>query len=150
GLLATLLGAFVAERLKRRLPSADFLVSAAGAFMGVPLLLAFLFVPFPAAWGVLVFAGFFLFLNTGPVNTILANVTAPAIRATAFALNIFLLHALGDVISPPIIGAVTDAYDWTTAFLMVSGVVLLAGLLWLWGAAYLGRDTEIALKRVEG
>jgi hypothetical protein len=148
GLAATLLGAYVAERLKPRLPSADFLVSATGAFLGMPLVLAFLYVPFPAAWGVLFFAIFCLFLNTGPVNTILANVTAPSIRAMAFALNIFLLHALGDVISPPIIGTVTDRYDWTTAFLMITGVILLAGALWLWGAVYLKRDTEIAVRRV--
>jgi MFS transporter, Spinster family, sphingosine-1-phosphate transporter len=148
GLLGTLLGAYVAERLKPRVPSADFLVSAAGAFAGMPLVLAFLYVPFPAAWGVLFFAIFCLFLNTGPVNTILANVTAPPIRATAFALNIFLLHALGDVISPPIIGTVTDRYDWTTAFLMITGVIVLAGVLWAWGAMYLKRDTEMALRRL--
>jgi MFS family permease len=142
GLTATLAGSFLAGRLRPRLPSSDFLVSAIGALSGFPLLIAFLFVPFPFAWAILFFAVFCLFLNTGPVNTIVANVTPPAIRSMAYALNIFFLHAFGDVISPPIIGAVTDRFDWTTAFLVISGVVLLSGLLWLWGCRYLKRDED--------
>ena len=149
GLTATLFGSWLADRLRSRIPSSDFLVSAIGGLIGLPLLLAFLYVPFPYAWWILFLAVFGLFLNTGPVNTILANVTAPTIRATAFALNIFLLHALGDVISPPIIGAVTDRFDWITAVLVVSGMVLVASLLWFWGMRYLKRDMEIALERVK-
>jgi MFS transporter, Spinster family, sphingosine-1-phosphate transporter len=143
-LLATLTGSILAERLRSRMPSSDFAVSAAGAFFGLPFLIAFLFVPFPYAWIVLFLAVFGLFVNTGPVNTILANVTPPAVRATAFALNIFFLHALGDVISPPIIGRVTGRFDWTTAFLVVVGMVAVAGLFWLLGCLYLKRDTERA------
>jgi MFS family permease len=142
GLLATLSGSFLAERLKKRIPSADFLVSGIGALFGLPFLVAFLFAPFPAAWVLLFFAVFGLFLNTGPVNTILANTTPPAIRSTAFAFNIFLLHALGDVPSPPLIGVVTDQFDWTTAFLGISAMVLVSALLWLWGARFLKRDEE--------
>src|SRR4030095_6397713 len=40
---------------------------------------------------------FFLFLSTGPSNTALANVSLPAVRATAFAASIFVIHAFGDV-----------------------------------------------------
>jgi MFS family permease len=142
GLLATLTGSLLAERLRKRLPSSDFVVSAVGAFCGLPFLIAFLFVPFPYAWIMLFLAVFGLFLNTGPVNTILANVTPPAVRATAFALNIFLLHALGDVISPPVIGLVTGWFDWTTAFLLIVGMVAVAGALWSLGCLYLKRDTD--------
>ncbi len=39
---------------------------------------------------------FCLFFNTGPSNTALANVSLPAVRAMAFAANIFVIHALGD------------------------------------------------------
>jgi MFS transporter, Spinster family, sphingosine-1-phosphate transporter len=144
GLLATLTGSILAERLRKRMPSSDFAVSAAGAFLGLPFLVAFLFTPFPYAWLMLFLAVFGLFLNTGPVNTILANVTPPAVRATAFALNIFFLHALGDVISPPVIGKVTGWYDWKTAFMGVVGMVAVAGALWSLGCLYLKRDTERA------
>jgi hypothetical protein len=72
---------------------------------------------------------FFLFFNTGPSNTILANVTRPSIRATAFAVNILVIHALGDVISPPIIGLLSDKWNMNVGFFVVSLTFLLGGVL---------------------
>ena len=100
-----------------------------------------LFTPFPYAWGFVFAAVFCLFFNTGPSNTILANVTHPSIRATAFALNILVIHALGDVISPPIIGWVSDRWNMQVAFGVVGFMFLVGGAFWLWGARYLARDT---------
>jgi hypothetical protein len=93
-------------------------------------------------WPALVWTELLLFFNTGPSNTILVNVTLPNIRTTAFALNIFVIHALGDVLSPVVMGAVADRSDLTAAFLSTGGVVVLSGLVWLGGAPFLGRDTE--------
>ena len=53
-----------------------------------PIFILTLYIPFPAAWITMFLAIFFLFLNTGPSNTALANVSLPAVRATAFAANI--------------------------------------------------------------
>jgi len=50
----------------------------------------------------------FIFLNTGPLNAIIANVSRSEVRATAYAVNIFIIHALGDAISPAIVGMVSD------------------------------------------
>ena len=75
---------------------------------GFPLFLAVLKAPFPLGWGLIFLACFCLFFNTGPSNTILANVTHPSMRAAGFALNIFVIHALGDVISPVVIGVLSD------------------------------------------
>jgi hypothetical protein len=101
-----------------------------------------LYVPFPAAWGLLFVAVFFLFINTGPANTILANVTRHRIRATAFAINILIIHALGDVISPPIIGKIKDWADLGTGLLVVSVFILAAGVLWIAGARHLDAETR--------
>ena len=106
-----------------------------------PFILAMLFLPFPLAWGAIFFAVFFLFLNTGPANTALANVTHPSIRATGFALNILIIHALGDAISPPLIGAIAGHTNMNIAFGVVSATVLLSGLLWLRGMKYRPADT---------
>jgi MFS family permease len=85
---------------------------------------------------------FFMFLNTGPTNTVLANVTAPNIRATAFAINIFMIHALGDAISPTLIGVLSDRTgSMTNAFLLVGIAMVVAGVVWLIGARYLDQDT---------
>ena len=106
-----------------------------------PFILGMLFLAFPLAWGAIFFAVFFLFLNTGPANTALANVTHPSIRATGFALNILIIHALGDAISPPLIGAVAGRTNMNVAFCVVSATVVLSGLLWLRGMKHLPRDT---------
>ena len=73
--------------------------------VGFPLFAAMLYAPFPWAWIFLGLTVFCLFFNTGPANAILANVVHPSMRATAFALNIFIIHVLGDALSPPLIGA---------------------------------------------
>jgi len=144
GLTSTLAGGWLADRLRSKYPGSYFLVSGWGMFCAFPLFVAMLFTPFPSAWIFMFGSVFFLFLNTGPSNTALANVTLPKVRATAFAFNILILHTLGDVPAFPAIGYVAGHTNWTTAFLVVSGMMLLAAVLWLIGAKFLPRDTARA------
>jgi hypothetical protein len=118
-------------------------------FLALPLFLASLWLPFPLAWAFLAGSCFFLFLNTGPTNAVLANVTHPAIRASAFAINIFIIHALGDVLSPAVIGYVADLANLQVGFLLVTGFIGLSGLVWLIGARFLDADTRLALTRFQ-
>ncbi len=142
GLVATLFGGWLGDRLRERVRGAYFLVCGWGALLAFPPFVAMLFIPFPYAWGCMFLAIFFLFVNTGPANTILANVTRHRIRATAFAINILIIHALGDVISPPLIGLIADRSDLRTALLVVSTLILVAGVLWILGARYLDAETR--------
>ncbi len=143
GLTATLLGGFLGDRLRGRFPGSYFLVSGAAMLTGFPVFLAVLETPFPWIWVLIFFTVFCLFFNTGPTNTILANVTHPSMRAAGFALNILIIHAFGDVISPVIIGLLSDWFqDMNKAFLAVGLMFLVAGVLWLLGARHLQRDTE--------
>jgi MFS family permease len=144
GLGATLLGGWAGDRLKPRFTGAYFVVSAVAMLLGFPMVLLFLWVPFPYAWIFVFMACFCLFFNTGPTNTILANVTHPSVRASAFALNILVIHALGDAVSPPIIGLVKGYTNMTVGFVTVSVMFVVAALFWFWGAAYLERDTRLA------
>jgi MFS family permease len=144
GVLATILGGIAGDALRRRFSGAYFLVSAAGLLCGFPFFVAMLYVPFPTAWIFLFLAVFCLFFNTGPSNTILANVTHPSVRASAFALNIFIIHAFGDAVSPPVIGWLSDRYSMNVAFLFVSLLMVVGGLFWLGGARFLERDTAAA------
>jgi MFS family permease len=150
GISATLLGGIIGDKLKARWSGSYFLVSGVAMCVAFPMFLLALYKPFPIAWVYLFGACFCLFFNTGPSNTILANVVHPALRASAFALNIFVIHAFGDVISPLVIGAITDASgkDMTTAFLVVSYLVLAGGVVWLCGAPFLARDEKRALEQL--
>jgi len=155
GLIATLGGGIAGDKLRHKISGSYFLVSGIGMLAGFPLFLLLLVTPFPLAWVVVFFAVFCLFFNTGPSNTALANTTPPAIRASAFAINILIIHMLGDAISPGIIGTIRDHAapihghpDLRWGFVAVSGMMLIGGVLWLWGMRYLDADTEAAPRRL--
>jgi MFS family permease len=148
GLVATLAGGIAGDKLRGRFPGSYFLVSGTAMLVGFPFLLLTLSASFPSIWVWLFVTCFCLFFNTGPTNTILANVTHPSIRAAGFALNIFLIHAFGDVISPVIIGIVGDRYDMDRAFILVGVLFVVAGALWLLGMRYLEGDTALAPTRL--
>jgi len=96
GLISTLLGGFIADRLRKRFGGSYFLISGLGMLLAFPLFVAMLYTPFPLAWAFLFGSVFFVFLNTGPSNAALANVVESNVRATAFAVNILIIHALGN------------------------------------------------------
>jgi MFS family permease len=144
GLSATLIGGWCGDRVRKKFPSSYFLVSGIAMLFAFPATVAMLKTPFPAAWIFVFLAEFCLFFNTGPANAALANVTSPSVRATAFALNIFTIHALGDAISPPLIGWIADETSMDVAFIIVSAVMVLASAFWLIGVKYLPSDTDAA------
>jgi MFS transporter, Spinster family, sphingosine-1-phosphate transporter len=141
GLVSTLLGGVIADRLRSRFAGSYFWVSGIGMLVACPIFIVTLYIPFPAAWITMFFAIFFLFLNTGPSNTALANVSLPAVRATAFAANILVIHALGDVQAFWLLGYIGGHTNMHVAFLFVSGIILLSGVAWLIGVKYLPADT---------
>jgi MFS family permease len=149
GIVATLLGGWLGDKLRPRFAGAYFLVSGVGMLLAFPCTAAMLYAPFPAAWYCVGAAMFFLFLNTGPSNTALANVTPAALRATAFALNILIIHLFGDASSPTLIGWIKDHGSWNLSFLTVSAVMLVAGIVWLLSMPALARDTALASAREE-
>jgi MFS family permease len=145
GIAATATGAWLGEKLRRGgVRGAYFWVSAAGAALSIPCFLGILYTDLPLSWACAFLAIFGLFLYTGPGNTILANVVKSDVRGTAFAINVLVIHALGDVISPPLIGAVADATSLQTAFALTAAVIALGAVLWFWGVRYLDEDTARA------
>jgi predicted MFS family arabinose efflux permease len=143
GLASTLTGGFLADRLRTRIRGSDLLVPGIGMLLGFPLLAAMLYAPFPQAWILLFGAMFFVFFNIGPANTAIANVSPPSVRAMAFGLGIFVMHALGDAIAPPLLGLIAGHTSMNTAFVAISTVMLFSGVLWLIGARYLPADMEM-------
>ena len=141
GLVSTLLGGVIADKLRSRFAGSYFWVSGIGMLIACPFFIATLYIPFPAAWITMFLAIFFLFVNTGPSNTALANVSLPSVRATAFAVNILVIHALGDVQAFWLLGYIGGHANMHVAFLFVSGIIFLSGLAWLIGVKYLPADT---------
>jgi MFS transporter, Spinster family, sphingosine-1-phosphate transporter len=148
GLAGTIIGGLLGDALRARWRGSYFIVSGVGLVLSGLFVVLFLSAPFPAAWCLIFAAVFFIFVNTGPTNTILANVVHPVMRPAGFAVNILVMHLLGDVISPPIIGNISGHWSSEVGFEVVSAVLALGGLLWLWGAKYLQRDTDLAPQRL--
>jgi len=79
----------------------------------------------------LIVAELLLFMSTGPINTAIVNLVSPAERASAVALSIFTIHLLGDVLSPWMIGTLSDLSSLGTAVMIVPVAVVICAVLWL-------------------
>jgi sugar phosphate permease len=82
----------------------------------------------------IVIAELLIFASTGPVNSAIVNAVAPAERATAVGLSVFVMHLIGDIPSPPLIGKISDATSLEQAFLIVPVAVLIGGAIWTFAA----------------
>jgi hypothetical protein len=71
-----------------------------------------------------------VFLLSGPINIALLRSAPPHLRASAMAVAIFSIHALGDLWSPPIIGLVADYAPMFLAMLAVPPFFALATIAW--------------------
>ena len=134
GIAGTLIGGWIAQRWLRTNHHALYLLSFWSVALTLPCGILVFFGP--AAWAVpsLFAAEFFLFLNTGPLNTAIVNSVNGQIRATAIACNLFIIHCFGDTFSPQIIGLISDragslrlGLGATLIALVVSCVILHAG-----------------------
>ncbi|MBJ6723773.1 spinster family MFS transporter [Geomesophilobacter sediminis] len=127
GILGTLIGGFLGDRQQQKSPSGYLQVSGWGFLIGTPFAVwALMASDLTACLTAIFVAEFFLFLNTGPLNTVIVNVTPPSVRAMAFAVNIFFIHALGDAISPSILGWLSDRWGLRDALLVTPAMMLVA------------------------
>lgn len=108
GLLGTVLGGWIAQRWLRHNHRALYLLSAWSAVLAIPGAVLVFFGPRALMIPAAVAAEFFIFLNTGPLNAAIVNSVGARVRSTAIAVNLFLIHALGDASSPWIIGRISD------------------------------------------
>lgn len=133
GLLATVVGGWIAQKWLKRNHRALYLVSAWSAVLAIPFGVMVFFGPLrflvPAAW----LAEFCIFLNTGPLNTAIVNSVSAPIRSTAISVNLFVIHFLGDFPSPHLIGWISDRHNLrvgmgaTLVSLALSGAILFSG-----------------------
>ena len=105
------IGGWVASSMSRERPRALFVVPGVAMLASLPfLLLALLGGSGPWVFGAIFLAEALMFVNTGPVNAVIANVVAPNMRGVAYAAAILAIHFLGDVWSPYLMGLVADSF----------------------------------------
>ena len=134
GILAALAGGWLGDYLLRRMKSSYYMISAASMLLGVPFMIVALFVRGRVMVPAIAVAAFFLLFNTAPLNAAVINSVGAHIRATAIAVNIFIIHILGDVPSPTMMGWVADKRSLQAAFVLpviamvVSSAILFYGM----------------------
>ncbi len=143
GIGGTLLGGWLGDRLLRRVPAAYFLVSGIGLALSVPCAAAVILMH-DRTWvlAAIFLAEVLIFLNTGPLNASIAAVSRPEVRATAYAANIFIIHALGDAISPAILGILADRIGLSAAFWIAPVALGAAAAFCFWGMRFFSADVE--------
>jgi MFS transporter, Spinster family, sphingosine-1-phosphate transporter len=140
GFVGTFAGGWLGDRLLRRFRESYLWVSGVSTLAAVPFAwVAFTARERPVYMTAIVIAEVLIFMSTGPVNSAIINVVEPHRRATAVALSILGIHLLGDVPSPPLIGAVSDATSLSRAMLILPFAFAASGLIWMFAAWRGGR-----------
>lgn len=151
GIVATLAGGWLGDRLLRRSSGAYYLISAMGMAIGVPLMFGAIFGTGMAMFAAIVAAEFFLLLNTGPLNAAVVNSVGAHIRSSAIAVNLFTIHLLGDAFSPTLMGWISDRTNLQTAFLSAILAIALSSAILFFGARFAPklRPEELARNQSE-
>ena len=132
GFVGTFVGGWLGDYWLRYSKQAYLWMSGWVTLIGVPAVYLALAAGAPAVfYPALIVAELLLFMSTGPVNTAIVNLVSPKERASAVALSILTIHLLGDVLSPAIIGALSDLSSLGAAVMVVPVAVAICGVLWL-------------------
>jgi MFS family permease len=139
GLVATLLGGWIGDRMLKRHHGAYYRFSGIAMFAAVPLMIAAVYATGPFMLPAIFFAVFALLIGTGPSNTAVVNSVDAGIRSSALAVNTFVIHALGDAFSPTMIGWISDRTTLQTSFWAAFVAAALSGWLFLYGVKFAPR-----------
>jgi MFS transporter, Spinster family, sphingosine-1-phosphate transporter len=140
GFLGTLVGGWLGDYCLKRSRAGYLWFSGVVTLAAVPCALLALSAAEPRIYyPAIVSAELLLFMSTGPINAAIANIVSPLERASALALSMFVIHLMGDVPSPPLIGYLSDVGSLGHAVLLVPVAIAAGGLVWLVGAGAYGR-----------
>jgi MFS family permease len=134
GLVGTLLGGFAATAWQKRNRAGYAWTLGLSVLAAVPLAFG-AFIATSTFWSMTFMAAamFFLFLSTGPVNTLILETAPVNLRASAMAVSIFTIHLFGDMWSPEIVGRLADSFggNLQKAVLILPVALIVASALWL-------------------
>jgi MFS family permease len=123
GGLGTVTGGYLGDRLLTYTPRAPLWVSGGSIVLALPLSALLIFSVHPWLYiPALAGATFLLFMNPGVLTSVVVSVAGPRRRAQAMALTIVVIHLVGDVPSPLLIGWVADlgGLRWGVSLIMTA------------------------------
>jgi MFS transporter, Spinster family, sphingosine-1-phosphate transporter len=130
GLIGTLAGGWIADRLAPKNPAAYLQVGIVGFLIGAVFIVISLVAPlnigpipiFVPAFLITVIA---LYLNAGPFTAVAQNVVSPALRASCVTMLLFVAHVFGDSHSTFDVGVLADRLGSLQSALLITSPTLL-------------------------
>ena len=111
GLIGIGLGMVLPDLLQKLTKRAYLLLAAFAVLGAVPLAAAGILYPrYGPSMGLMFVASILMAMVLGPSNTVTANVVPAHRRAMAYSVFIFLIHFLGDISSPILVGKISTIF----------------------------------------
>eukprot|EP01035_Chromulina_nebulosa_P021410 gene21410-27735_t len=138
GLFGTVIGSKIADYAGKFIPGAYFLIPALFQIPGsICLMLTINISGYFGLVCVILFIGeICIWAYLAPISAISISSIPPSLRARSCGVQILLQHILGDIISPPIIGAISDYTGSLRNGLQVTWIGSLMSAVF-WGCGYL-------------
>lgn len=149
GLVATLIGGWIGDRMLKNHDGAYYRFSGLAMVVSVPLMVLAVYATGWLMLPAIFLAVFWLLIGTGPSNTAVLNSVEAGIRSSALAVNTFVIHLLGDAFSPWLIGKISDHTSLQTAFWAAFVAAGFSAFLFLYGTRYAPRLRREASSAVE-
>ena len=146
GLIGAIGGGWAGDALAKRTRQGQLWLAGVTMLVAAPLTYVALTAPSTTQFWMALLAGeLLLFASTGPINTVIVGAVPAASRAAAMAGSIIVIHLLGDVPSPWLIGRLADLRSLQQAVLIIPVAVIVSGVIWTY-AAWRGTAEASALR----
>lgn len=140
GFAGTGLGGWWADRMKGDRVIACLKICAISSALATPFAAACLFMPTPVLFfAAMALCELALFLSVSPTNAAIMLSVPVMVRANAMAVSIFAIHLLGDLVSPPLIGTISDrrgagASGLQLGMYLLPAALAISAIVWARGA----------------
>ncbi|HEU5366852.1 MAG TPA: MFS transporter [Ktedonobacterales bacterium] len=149
-------GGYLADWLTKRYAGGRLMAGGISFLLAAPVFaLALLSPNFWVFLPFFILSGALLNAYLGPLNAVLQDVLPPAMRASGVALTFMLMHLLGDLAAPSIIGGISYLLDPQNGSklaeaLLITGpaALVIAGVIGIWGSRFVAQDTRRASGRI--
>lgn len=130
GVAGSFAGGWTADWLGKYTRRAFFIVGYLSFFLSLPFgVAAILTGSLRTCLVMMFFAEFFIFAHSGPYHAAIVETVPVNMRSMAFALDIFIIHAFGDAVSPFLVGVVSDAAGLSIAILLAMLYLVFGGVI---------------------
>ncbi|HEV8198091.1 MAG TPA: MFS transporter [Gemmatimonadales bacterium] len=145
GIAGTVAGGLVADWLRTRVQGARLITTAAGFFVGSPLLIWLLYIR-DMHWFIPVFCAAFFFLTwyNGPLTAVIFDVTPRRIATTVSGAYLMFIHLAGDAVAFPLVGFLSDRFGLENAIVLLPIAALIGAAIVVSAVKALAGDTARA------